>query len=357
MVLDKKYLHCFFEVPFKRLGNGKAVEKGWPCIIIWIVLGTICIGAFTMGLHYWGTKINWFTTVYFVGGLGWVPAVLCGLSHAYYRMCQTIYPYLDKSGEELEQQYKNSANLIFGYLGGGTFNVLLSMVIWIMMIITVILTRNVLDGERSMAVKFIYIFYVFIGIIFTSIPCAVIHFWKALSTLQKATLKERVLYQGAAEQLRRIHTNCSLLIWGITTLLVLLLIAMFSSPYHEILWIWLPLFGFIPCALFIKNGKLTNSLLGTALVYEEGIIQKEINNILQAVLTEQKEIALYSLMGIREKLKSYTQSKITLANTLLLLFTILGAVGSCVAAGLSILTSGAEYQKLIPFLALQIYKQ
>lgn len=344
------YAFCFFEVPFKRIMKASTMEKGWPCPVIWMIIGMFCVVSFTLRLRCLNSSVNWLTTLYFVGGLGWVPAVLCFLSRAYYKMCQQIYPYLDESDELLVQQYKQTANLIFGYLRNST-NVFISIVIWVLMLATVIVNNTDFSEEYTTAAQFIYLFYILVGIAFTSVPCAVVHFLWALFKLKKLELKKHALYQGAGERLQTFHANCILLIWGIIILLFLLSVAMLKSPYHEVLWLWLPVFGFVPLALFIINHKLTKTLINTALYRENATLQKQINEILEKSSIERENILLYALLGIQENLRIQADSKFTLANAVLLISTILGGMGSIAAAGFAAFSSGATVQGVMLFLS------
>lgn len=335
-----EYVPCFFEIPIKKiLKDG----KGWFASIIWIFIGIFFILVFSGGLFLCNSSIDWLTTLYFVGGLGWVPAAMCRLSRAYYGMCQKIYPYLNESEETLANFYKNTANSIFGYLKTG-FNVTISIIIWILMIITVIINNETFSTEYTTASKFIYTFYIFVGIIFTCVPCAVIHFFHTLIRLRGFELKNHSLYQGAGEQLQKIRMNCTLLIWTIIFLLVLLSAAMFKSPYHEALWVWLPVFGFVPFGLFIINNMLTQSLINAALNHEETVLQKKINDILQDQVAAQKDLSLYALLGIQDTLREHAKSKSTFASAALLLFTVLGGLGSIFAAILAVFSNEAAIQ-------------
>lgn len=346
-----EYAPCFFEMPFKRILTG---ETGWCWpIIIWVLIGIICLIIFAGGLHYCNSSIDWLTTLYFVGGLGWVPATMCGLSRAYYRMCQKIYPYLDEPENILAEHYRTTANSIFGYLTTGV-NVGISLVIWVLMIVTVIINNTTFSTEYTTALKLIYTFYVFVGIIFTCVPCAVIHFFSSLVRLRKFKLKNYALYQGAGEQLQKIRTNCTWLIWTIIILLVLLSAAMFKSPYHEALWVWLPAFGFVPFGLFVMNKMLTDSLINTALSYEEAALQEKINRILQNQKIEQESLSLYALLGIQDTLREHTKSESTLVSATLLLFTILGGLGSIVAAILAVFSNETVIQDILRILNANI---
>lgn len=346
-----KYAPCFFEMPFKRISTG---EKGWCWpIIIWVLIGIIGLVIFAGRLHYYNSSIDWLTTLYFVGGLGWVPATMCGLSRAYYRMCKKIYPYLDEPEITLAEHYNTTANSIFGYLTAGA-NVAISVVIWVFMIITVIFNNATFSTEYTTVFKFIYAFYVIVGIIFTCVPCAVIHFFRSLGKLRKFKLKNYALYQGAGEQLQKIHTNCTWLIWAITILLVLLAAAMFKSPYHEALWVWLPAFGFVPFGLFVMNKMLTDSLINTALSHEEAALQEKINRILQNHEIEQENLSLYALLGIQDTLREHAKNESTLISATLLLFTILGGLGSIVAAILALFSNETVIQDILRILNANI---
>ena len=355
MTDQKKYLveyaPCIFEIPFKKILTGK---KGWCWpIIIWVLIGIVGLAIFAGGLYYFDSSIDWLTTLYFVGGLGWVPATMCGLSRAYYRMYKKIYPYLDEPEKTLADHYSTTANSIFGYLTNGV-NVWISLGIWVLMIITVIINNATFSTEYTTASRFIYTFYVFVGIIFTCVPCAVIHFFRSLARLRKFKLKNYALYQGAGEQLQKIHTNCTWLIWAIIILLVLLSVAMFKSPYHEALWVWLPAFGFVPFGLFIMNKMLTDSLINTALSHEEAVLQEKINTILQNQEIEQKNLSLYALLGIQDALRKHTKSESTLVSVVLLLFTILGGLGSIVAAILAVFSNDTVIQNILHILNANI---
>lgn len=345
-----EYAPCLFEIPFNKMPKS---EKGWFCPIIWALIGLVFLISFAMGLHYFDSSIDWLTTLYFVGGLGWVPSAMCGLSRAYYKMCEKICPYLDGSEEKIAEYYKNTANSIFGYLKNGT-NVGISVVIWALMLATVIINDNTFSIEYTTASKFIYIFYIFVGIVFTCVPCAAIHFFRALFMLRKFKLKKYALYQGAGEQLQKIHTNCTWLIWGVTFLLALLSVAMFKSPYHEALWVWLPAFGFVPFGLLIMNKLLTDSLINTALSHEENVLREQINSILQTQKIEQTHLSLYALLGIQDMLREHAESKSTLANAALLLFTIFGGLGSIAAAGIAIFSNEAIIQNILHILKANI---
>lgn len=345
-----EYTPCFFELLFKKSLKG---GKGWCYFIIWALAGAVGLIVFAIGLRHCNSSIDWLTTLYFVGGLGWVPATMCGLSRAYYKMCQKMYPYLNESEETLVKHYKDTANSIFGYLKTG-INVGISIAIWFLMFATVIINDATFSTEYTTASKFIYIFYIPVGIVFTCVPCAVIHFFRALSKLRKFKLKNYALYQGAGEQLQKIHTSCTRLIWLIILLLVLLSVAMFKSPYHEALWVWLPAFGFVPFGLFIMNKMVTDSLINTALSHEEATLQEKINCILQGQGVEQTNLSLYALLGIQDMLRENTRSKSTIAGAALLLFTILGGIGSIVAAGLAIFSNETVIQDILHILNTNI---
>lgn len=346
-----EYAPCFFEVPFKKILTGK---KGWCWpIIIWVLIGIISLAIFAGRLYYCDSSIDWLTTLYFVGGLGWIPATMCGLSRVYYRMCQKIYPYLDEPEETLIEHYRITANSIFGYLTNGV-NVGISLFIWVLMIITVITNNATFSTEYTTALKFIYTFYVFVGIIFTCVPCAVIHFFRSLAGLRKFKLKNYALYQGAGEQLQKIHTNCTWLIGAIIILFILLSIAMFKSPYHEALWVWLPAFGFVPFGLFIMNKMLTDSLINTALSREESVLQEKINTILQNQEIERENLSLYALLGIQDTLREHTKSESKLVSAALLLFTILGGLGSVVAAALALFSNETVIRTILNFLTAHL---
>ncbi len=353
-----EYTSSLFEVPFekifKKITKGRTMEKGWPCVVIWLMIGGISMIIFTLGLHWLDSSIDLLTTFYFVGGLGWVPAGMCVMSRAYYNMCQTIYPYLDESDENLAKRYEKSANSIFGYLRN-SFNVFISIIIWTLMLITVIINNHTFSSEYTSAAKFIYIFYILVGIVFTSVPCAVIRFLWALFKLKKLKLKNYALHCGAGNQLQKIHTNCIVLIWGIFVLLLLLSVAMLRSPYHETLWIWLPFFGFVPLALFIMNHKLTSSLINAALSREDAVIQEQINRILENPPIEQKNILLYALLGIQDKLREHTKRKATLANAVVFISTILGGIGSIAAAIFSVSSNEAILQNIMRFFTGFVY--
>ncbi len=344
------YLPCFFELPFKKLWKGKLIEKSWPCVTIWITFGIICTCIFIGGLQHWSAEINWFTTLYFIGGLGWIPALMCGLSHAYYKMYKRMYPFLDGSNKELVEYYEDSAGRTFGYLWKNSINFFISIAIWVFMVITVIIQNESFASEYATASKFIYISYVFVGLIFTCVPCSVLQFLFCLFRLSKYSLKENALYYGAAEQFQHFHNHFTSLIWGIIFLLVLLSIAMLNSPYHATLWIWLPFFGFLPFMLFRGNNRLINSLINSALVREERTLQNQIDEILQAKPIKGNVVVLYALLGIRDKLRIYSNGKSTISNALLLVFTILGGVGSLAAAWLAFVSFNAEFQSTALFL-------
>lgn len=346
-----QYSPCLFEIPLKNVMNGKVIKKGWLCSLIWIIIGLVCLTVFMLGLHHWNSSVNWFTTLYFVGGIGWVPAAMCGLSRAYYKMCQGIYPYLDEPEETLAEYYKTTANSIFGYLKNNV-NVFISVVIWAFMLITVIVNNASFSNEYTAASKFIYSFYILVGIIFTCVPCAVVRFLQTLFSLKKYKLKTHALYQRAGEQFQKVHMNCTRLIWCITVLLIMLSIAMLKSPYQEALWLWLPVFGFAPLGLFIMNNSMTKSLINTALIHEESALQERINNILQRQLIEQESNLLYTLLGIQDKLREYTQAKSALANNVVLIFTVLSGLGSVVAAGFSIFSDKSIIQSILALLRL-----
>lgn len=304
---------------------------------------------FTVRLRHLDASINWLTTLYFVGGLGWVPAALCFLSRAYYKTCQEIYPYLDEPDELLIKRYKQTANSIFGYLRNST-NVFISIVIWVLMLGTVIANNTDFSKEYTTATQFIYLFYILVGIVFTSVPCAVTHFLWMLFKLKKLKLKQHALYQGVGERLQKFHANCILLIWGIIILLFLVSVAMLKSPYHETLWLWLPAFGFVPLALFIMNRKLTRTLINTALYHDDAALQEQINKILEKPSIERENILLYALLGIQDNLRTHAESKPTLANAALLIFTILGGMGSVAAAGFAAFSNEATVQSVMLFL-------
>lgn len=348
-----EYVPCFFEEPLKKALKSGMLERGWLCSSLWIIVGVICLGIFKFWLYHCNTTVDWFTTLYFVGGLGWVPATMCGLSRSYYRMCQKIYPYLNEPEEVLAEHYRNTANSIFGYLKGN-LNILISVVIWILMLITVIINDSTLGGEDTAAIKFIYIFYLFVGVVFTCIPCAAIQFLWTLFQLGKFKLKSHALFQGAAIHLQKIHTDCTRLISGIVVLLVLLSVAMLKSPYHEALWVWLPPFGAVPFCLFVMNNRLTSSLINTALLQEDAVLQKQINSILQNPLVEYQSLSLYALLGIQDKLREYSQNKSAVGSIVLLFFTVLGGVGSFAAAGFTLFSNDAAVQGIIHFLKTYI---
>ncbi len=346
------YVPCLFESPFKKILKGCLIEKQWPCAVIWIILGFIAIISFMLGLKYYNASINWFTTLYFVGGLGWVPASMCCLSRAYYMMCQRIYPYLEESYELLVKRYESTAISIFGYLKS-SFNVCLSILIWVCMLITIIINNATFKGEYSTAAPFIYIFYIFVAIVFTSVPCAVLHFILTLFKLRKLKLKKHALYQGAGECLQKNRTSCAYLIIGISGLLLLLAYAMYKSPYSKALWIWLPLFGFVPLALFKMNSSLTSTLIHTALNEENVGLQKQLNTILADSSIEREPILFYVLLGIQDKLRAYAESRSSLASYFTLFFTILGGVGSVVAAIFSVPTGEIVIQRMIDFIFMR----
>ena len=285
-----KYVPCYFEfkVPFQ---TNWIDQKRWFYPIIWILVGMVCLALFAVGLHYFDSSIDWFTTLYFVGGLGWVPSAMCGLSRSYYRIFQKICPYLDESETALEEYYKKTAKSIFGYLKDSK-NFSISLVIWFLMLVTVLVNNNTFSAEYTSTLKFIYICYIPVAVVFACVPCAVLHFFRVLLKLRKFKLKKDALYQGAGEQIQKVHANCTRLIWGIIFLFALLSLAMFKSPYHEALWVWLPAFGFVPFGFFIMNKLLTDSLINTALSCEECILQKQINSILHAQKTEQTHLSM-----------------------------------------------------------------
>lgn len=338
-----EYELCFFEVPFKKIMKAGTMKKSWVCPAIWMTFGMLSVIFFTLGLRCLDSSINWLTTLYFVGGLGWVPAALCFLSRAYYKICQEIYPYLGEPDMLLIKRYEQTANSIFGYLKNNT-NVFISIVIWVLMLATVIANNTDFSKEYTAAAQFIYLFYILVGIIFTSVPCAVAHFLWALFKLSKLGLKKHALYRGAGEHLQKLHGNCIFLTWGIIILLFLLSAAMLKSPYHETLWLWLPAFGFVPLALFIINHRLTKTLINTALDYEDAALQKQINKILERTSIDQENISLYALLGIRDNLRAHAESKPTMANAALLISSILGGLGSVAAAGFAAFSSEAAIQ-------------
>lgn len=345
-----EYVPCFFEEPFRKVLKVGMLEKGWLCPSLWIVIGMICLGIFKFCLQHCNATVDWFTTLYFVGGLGWVPATMCGLSRSYHKMCEKMHPYLDVSENTMVEHYQNTANSIFGYLKGNFNNIWISVVIWILMLITVILNDSVLGGEDAETARFIYIFYLFVGVIFTCVPCAVIQFLRALFQLRAFKLKNHALYQGAATHLQKIHTDCTRLIAGIVVLLVLLSVAMLKSPFHESLWVWLPPFGAVPFCLFIMNSRLTDSLINTALRHEEITLQKQINSILKDPLAEHESLSLYALLEIQDKLREYSQNKSAFGNAVLLFFTVLGGIGSFAAAGITLFSNDAAFQGIIHYL-------
>lgn len=212
------------------------------------------------------------------------------------------------------------------------------------MLATVIANNTDFSKEYTAAAQFIYLFYILVGIIFTSVPCAVAHFLWALFKLSKLGLKKHALYRGAGEHLQKLHGNCIFLTWGIIILLFLLSAAMLKSPYHETLWLWLPAFGFVPLALFIINRRLTKTLINTALDYEDAALQKQINKILERSSIDQENISLYALLGIRDNLRAHAESKPTMANAALLISSILGGLGSVAAAGFAAFSSEAAIQ-------------
>lgn len=36
-----EYALCFFEAPFKKVMKTSAMEKGWLCPVIWIIIGML----------------------------------------------------------------------------------------------------------------------------------------------------------------------------------------------------------------------------------------------------------------------------------------------------------------------------
>ena len=222
------------------------------------------------------------------------------------------------------------------------------------MLVTVLVNNNTFSAEYTSTLKFIYICYIPVAVVFACVPCAVLHFFRVLLKLRKFKLKKDALYQGAGEQIQKVHANCTRLIWGIIFLFALLSLAMFKSPYHEALWVWLPAFGFVPFGFFIMNKLLTDSLINTALSCEECILQKQINSILHAQKTEQTHLSLYVLLGIQDMLREHAKSKSTLSSVVLLLFTILGGLGSIAAAGLALYSNEAVIQDILNFLKASI---
>ncbi len=322
-----------FERPFKRVSQRcGCLSKGWCQMAVWLALGGVCVGLFALFLSWSNASVNWFTSLYFVGGLGWIPALMCGLSRAYYKMFQKMDKYLTGAESELSDIYRDTSKLIFGYLRGGTSNVGISIGIWMAMLITVIFSKSTFSSEHTNADKMIYIVYLFVGLVFTSVPCAALHFIRALKKLKALRFRNNALYCGGVECVHTISRNCSLLIWGIVILLGLLALAMLKSPYQKELWVWLPPFGAAPLALFICNYQFKKALIGTALHKEEQSLQGEIISILSSGNKWQSIHYVNDLLGFQDRLRIYCHSKSTLAASVLLFFTILGSLGSVVAA-------------------------
>lgn len=331
-----EYAPGLFERPFKRVSERCSwLSKGWCQMAAWFALGAVCVGLFAFFLNWSNASVNWFASLYFVGGLGWVPALMCGLSHAYYKMFQKMNEYLTGDECELSDIYRDTSNLIFGYLRGGTSNVGISIIIWMAMLITVIVNKSTFNSEHTNAAKMIYIVYLFVGLAFTCVPCAAIHFIRALRKLKKLRFHDNALYYGGVECVQTISRNFALLILGIVILLGLLAFAMLKSPYQEILWVWLPPFGAVPLVLFIYNYQFKKALIGTALHQEEQSLQGEIMNIMTNTSSGSKWQCIHDvndLLAFQDRLRIYCHNKSTLAASILLLFTILGSLGSVVAA-------------------------
>lgn len=330
-----EYNPGLFERPFTKASvRYSCLSKSWCQMAVWFVFGGLCVGLFALFLSWLSTSVNWFASLYFVGGLGWVPALMCGLSHTYYKMFQKMDEYLAVEGNNLSGIYKETSTLIFGYLRGGTSNVCTSIAIWIAMLCTVILNEGAFNSETN-ATKMIYIVYLFVGLVFTCVPCAAFHFMRALKKLKGLKLNDGALYCGGVECVQTISRNCALLIWSIVVLLGLLAFAMLKSPYQEALWVWLPPFGAVPLILFIQNYQFKKALISTALHQKEQVLQGEIRNILAKTPKDEKLQSIHNinnLLGFQERLRTYCHGKPTIASTALLITTILGSLGSLVAA-------------------------
>lgn len=351
------YVPCFFE--FER-----PKEDEWYSTWIWLIVGVCSVALFEAGLASLNMSVNLFTAVYFVGGIGWVPATLCFLSHAYYKMCIRTYPYLRarwkvpfKTSElcDHNQVYIHSATLIFGFLSNKWQRVL-AIIVWVFMFITVWMLGATYEPEDTISNIFIGLFYVIVGFVFTSVICAIVGFIISLFQLKRCYPVHHALFKGIVEQLRSNRHYWTVLNWCIVFLFALLVLAMMNSPYGTNLWRWLPVLGFFPVVLFYISHSSTSTLMHRALHQEEDrwntlvyeLIQSKelapcsaeeksgvhepIQPSLHSKEREVKLAELQSILSIQGKYREYIQDKQSPTEWFLFSFTLMSAVGSILGA-------------------------
>lgn len=272
--VDLEYEPCFFEF-------SKWSQRWYVPAVCWLFLGGACSIAFIVVNNVLGIGVHWFAALYFIGGLGWVPASMCLLSHAYHRMCKDIYPYFASKQDEHSVQaiYKDSARKIFGYVKERC-NLISTICIWIFMFKTVIdiETTSPLDGTTAL---FLHICYIAVGFMFPCVLCGIIHFVLTLLRFSAQSPIQAALQKGIVEHLKANRSYCTLLNWIIVMLFAALVYAMDKSPLGTQLWKWLPVLGFFPLSLFVANHYTVQKILERALQQEEKCLNMEIAKIIQ----------------------------------------------------------------------------
>ena len=332
----------------------------------WLALGIIAIILFEVGIYILNIHVNIFTAIYFVGGIGWIPASLCWLSHSYYKCCQSTFCYLDVKGlasfrkkqfNSVQELYKYSAELIFGYVTNKTQR-MVACLVWLVMFITIIFSRGTTAHQTLCQFVYMGFFYCIVGFVFTSVICAVIGFVISLVLLGRCNSSEHALYDGIVDQLREDRHSWVTLDWCIVPLFVALAIAMGLSPYGTSLWLWLPFLSAFPILLFIICHNTTKKLMQTALKNED---KKWTNLITEMIESADKEChctvsllgncnyiscpkrmaitEIYSVLSIRDYFQRYIQDRRSLTEWFLFLFTLLGAAGSVLGATYDIWTN------------------
>ena len=317
-----EYIPCFFEFKSKR---------PFAPIIIWMLVGTVCVLIFSIIISTLQETIDLFTTLYFVGGIGWVPAVLCLLSHIFYKMSVVTYPFFSDDTFSPQDVYSKAAKLIFGYVKQRQ-NRIISVLIWIAMVATITFLGPTFNSSSSAANVFICFVYVIVGFVFSAVICGIINFIIYLMQLQKQEPLEFAFHRGIVERLRINHTCCIWLNWSTVVLFGLLALAMFRSPFGQKLWWWLPVLGFFPLGLFISSNYATTTLIRKSLHFEEKILCDCITAIMGTPLSRTECIMLQALIDIQNKLREYAESKHSTAEWFLFLFTLMSAVGSILGA-------------------------
>ncbi len=352
------YFPCFFERA--QLGRESLSQS-----VAFLVVGVFLIFIFEIGLCIFHIQVNIFTAIYFVGGIGWIPATLCRLSHAYHRICQSTYYYLDikdkvffrkKRFNSAQELYNYSAELIFGYISN-KLQIWIAILVWSFMIITIICCRGANTDQTIFQDFYMDIFYLVVGFVFTSVICAVIGFIISLVLLGRCLSSKHALYKGIVEQLREDRHYWLILNWCIVPLFIALAVAMGLSPYGTSLWLWLPFLCPFPILLFILCHSTTKKLMQTALKAEDRKWIRLTEEMIQladegcqcttpsfgncnyvSCFKRITFVGLHSVLGIRGYYQKYIQDKRSPTEWLLFLFTLLGATGSVLGATYEIWT-------------------